>query len=129
MAGMFRFDLVSPERVLLSADAEQVVLSGSEGDFTVLAGHAPVVSMLLPGIVHATLADGKKSIYIKGGFAEVTPDSLSVLVESAFVTDEADPRRIDDELDAAEKALADANDDEARMHFDRALEALKTLKS
>lgn len=129
MAATFKFDLVSPEKVLLSAEAEQVVLSGTEGEFAVLPGHAPVVSTLLPGIVHATLPDAKKAIYIKGGFAEVTPTSLSVLVESAFVADEADPRQIDDELDAVEKALAEADDDEARIHFDRALKALKTIKS
>jgi F-type H+-transporting ATPase subunit epsilon len=115
--------------VLLSADAEEVVLTGSEGEFAVLPGHAPVVSTLLPGIVHATLPETKKAIYIKGGFAEVTPTSLSVLVESAFVTDEADPRHIDDELDAVEKAMAEEDDDEARVHLDRALRALKSLKS
>jgi F-type H+-transporting ATPase subunit epsilon len=129
VAGTFKFDLVSPEKVLLSADAEEVVLTGSEGEFAVLPGHAPVVSTLLPGIVHATLPETKKAIYIKGGFAEVTPTSLSVLVESAFVTDEADPRHIDDELDAVEKAMAEEDDDEARVHLDRALRALKSLKS
>ena len=128
MAGTFKFELVSPERVLLSGDAEQVVLSGSEGDFTVLPGHSPVIAQLLPGVIHAVLPDSKKAIYIKGGFAEVTPESLAVLVEHAFVTDEADVRQIDDELDAVEKALADADDDEARVHFNRALAALKSIK-
>jgi F-type H+-transporting ATPase subunit epsilon len=59
VAGTFKFDLVSPEKVLLSADAEEVVLTGSEGEFAVLPGHAPVVSTLLPGIVHATLPETK----------------------------------------------------------------------
>ena len=125
----FKFELVSPERVLLSGDAQEVILSGTEGDFTVLAGHAPVISTLMPGVIHATMPDSKKAIYIKGGFAEVTPTSLAVLVESAFITDEADPRHIDDELDAVQKALDEADDDEARAHLDRAIAALKALKS
>lgn len=129
MAGLFSFELVSPERVLLSGDAQQVILSGTEGDFTVLAGHAPTIATLMPGVVHATLPDAKKAIYIKGGFAEVTPTSLSVLVEHALVVDEADPRHIDDELDATEKALAESDDDEARIHFARALDALKALRA
>ncbi|MEM9028541.1 MAG: ATP synthase F1 subunit epsilon [Pseudomonadota bacterium] len=126
-AGTFKFELISPERVLFSGDAEEVAMSGTEGDFTVLAGHAPVVASLMPGVIHATLPDSKKSIYVKGGFAEVTPDSLSVLVEHAIVADEADPRRLEDEIAATEKALAEADDDEARLHLDRAIKALRAL--
>ncbi|MEO0672089.1 MAG: ATP synthase F1 subunit epsilon [Pseudomonadota bacterium] len=131
MAGTFKFELVSPERVLLSENAEQVVLSGTEGDFTVLAGHAPVIATLLPSVIHATLPDphGKKAIYIKGGFAEVTPDTLSVLVQHAFITDEADPRQIDDELAAVEAAMDAEQDDEARIHLSRALDNLKALQA
>ncbi|MGF1650422.1 MAG: ATP synthase F1 subunit epsilon [Hyphomicrobiaceae bacterium] len=128
MAGMFKFELVTPERVMLSADAVQVVLSGTEGDFTVLPGHAPVLAALMPSVIHVTLSDSRKAIYIKGGFAEVTPDSLSVLVEHALVADEADPRAVEAELSATEQALAKADDDDARLHLDRALQALKAIQ-
>lgn len=125
----FKFELISPERIMFSGNALEVVLSGTEGEFTVLAGHAPVISTLMPGVIHATMDHGKKAIYVNGGFAEVTPDTLSVLVESAIVADEADPRDIESELEATEKALAEANDDEARLHLDRALQALRVLAS
>lgn len=123
----FKFELISPERVLLTGDAIEVALSGTEGDFTVLAGHAPVVATLMPGVIHATMAEGKKAIFVKGGFAEVTPHTLSVLVEHALVSDEADPRQLEDELNATQKALDEANDDEARLHLDRAIQSLKAL--
>ncbi|MEL6292024.1 MAG: ATP synthase F1 subunit epsilon [Pseudomonadota bacterium] len=127
MAGTFQFELVSPERVLMSEMAERVTLSGTEGDFTVLPGHAPVVATLLPCVVHATLPSGNKAVYVRGGFAEVTPTSLSVLVESAFITDEADRDQVERELAAAEQALESADDDDARVHHNRALETLKSL--
>ena len=127
MAGTFKFELVSPERVLLSADAEQAILPGSEGIFTVLVGHAPVVSTLLPGVARITLADGIKRIFVRGGFAEVGPDSVTVLAERAFITDEVDPRQIEAELDAAQRSLDDGLDDDARRHITRAIDELRAL--
>ncbi|MEO1282279.1 MAG: F0F1 ATP synthase subunit epsilon [Pseudomonadota bacterium] len=129
MAGTFKFELVSPERILLSVEAEEVQIPGSEGDFTVLTGHAPVISTLKPGVIHATMADGKKAIFVRSGFADVTADAVTILAERAFVTDEVDPRQIDSELEAVEKALAEDHDDEALMHLNRAIEELKALQA
>jgi F-type H+-transporting ATPase subunit epsilon len=111
MAATFKFELVSPERVLLSADAEQAILPGADGWFTVMAGHAPVVS---------TLQDG---------FVEVGPDSATVLAERAFITDEIDPRQLDSELDAAQAAMKDGLDDNARMHIGKAIAELKAIQA
>lgn len=127
MAATFKFDLVSPERVLLSADAEQVVVPGVEGQFTVLAGHAPVVSAIMPGVIHVTLTNSKKAIFVKGGFAEVNSESVTVLAAHAFVIDEVDPRQLDSELAATEAALSAEKDDEALRHISRAIEELKAL--
>ena len=127
MAGTFKFELVSPERILLSVDAEQVELPGGDGDFTVLAGHAPVISTLRPGTIHAVSKEGKKAIFVKSGFAEVGPDKLVVLAEQAFVTDEVDVRHIEDELKATEAALAGAKDDEARRHLGMAIDQMKAI--
>ncbi|MGD9804475.1 MAG: ATP synthase F1 subunit epsilon [Hyphomicrobiaceae bacterium] len=129
MAGTFKFELVSPERILMSVDAEQAVIPGSEGEFTVLPGHAPVIAELLPGVIHVTLPAGKKAIYVKAGFVEVNPESATVLAGHAFVVDEADPRQLDNELAAAEDALKNAKDDEALRHISRAIEQLKVLQS
>ncbi len=127
MAGTFKFELVSPERVLLSTDAQEVILPGADGIFTVLAGHAPVITTLMPGVARITMAGGVKRIFVKGGFAEVGPDSVTVLAERAFITDEVDPRQIDAELDAAQKSLDGGLDDEAKMHITRAIEELRAL--
>lgn len=128
MAGTFKFELVSPERILISEPAEDVILPGSEGQFTVLAGHAPVVSTLLPGVIHVTLTASKKGIYIDGGFVEVNPESVTVLAEHAFITDEADPRMLETALKEAEEALKDTNDDDAMRHLSTAIEQLKGLQ-
>ncbi len=128
MAGTFKFELVSPERVLLSELAEQAVLPGAEGQFTVLAGHAPVVSTLLPGVIHVTLTASKKGLYINGGFAEVNPESVTVLAEHAFIVDEADQRTLDAALEKAEIAIKETNDDEALRHLSFAIEQLKGLR-
>ncbi len=127
MAGTFKFELVSPERVLLSAEAEQAILPGADGIFTVLQGHAPVITNLLPGVVRITLADGIKSIFVKGGFAEVSADSVTVLAERAFITDEVDPRQIEAELAAAQKSLDNGLDDDAKLHITRAIDELRAL--
>ena len=68
MAGTFKFELVSPERILMSVEAEQVIVPGAEGQFTVLEGHAPVVSTLLPGVIHVTTPSSKQAIFVRFGF-------------------------------------------------------------
>lgn len=127
MAGTFRFELVSPERVLLSADAEDAMVPGIEGDFTVFAGHAPVISSLRPGFLEVTTTAGKRRIFVKSGFAEVTADAVTVLAETAFDVAEADGARISGEVAAAEAELVAAKDDEARMLAQTALDRLRTI--
>lgn len=129
MAATFKFELVSPERILMSADAEQVIVPGAEGEFTVLPLHAPVISALRPGVIRAKLSDGKKRIYVRSGFADVTPEALTILAERAFIVDEIDPEMLEQELDAVQAALDSANDDDARMHLAIAIEELKALQA
>ena len=128
MAGMFKFELVSPERILLSDVAEEAVLPGGEGQFTVMAGHAPVVSTLLPGVITVKMTASTKGIYIDGGFVEVNPESVTVLAEQAFIVDEADHRNLEELLRKAESALGDEKDDEALRHLSSAIEQLKGLQ-
>ncbi len=130
MAETFKFELVSPERVLLSGDAEKVEVPGTDGDFTVLPGHAPFISTLRPGLIRVTLKDkGIDDIFVKSGFAEANPESLTVLTEHAFIAAEADPRMLDDELKAVEAALGNCeeDDDEAIAHMNLAIAELKAL--
>jgi F-type H+-transporting ATPase subunit epsilon len=127
MAANFKFELVSPERVLLSTEIQQAEVPGADGAFTVLSGHAPVISTLLPGVVRVTMTDGIKNVFVKGGFVEVTPTSLTVLAESAFIVDEVDPRQLEKELDAAQQDMKGADSDAARMRVGRAIDELKAL--
>jgi F-type H+-transporting ATPase subunit epsilon len=129
MAGTFKFELVTPERMLLSEDAAQVVVPGMEGEFTVLVGHAPVVSALRPGVVDATLSDSRKvRVFVKGGFAEVDAERLIVLAERALDLDTTDAAGISVELQAAEAELAAATTDTARLAAYSAVERLRALQ-
>ncbi len=129
MAGTFKFELVSPERVLLSVDAEQVVVPGSEGDFAVLAGHAPVISTLRPGVLDVTAAGGRRRLFVKSGFAEVDPERLTVLAQKAYDVDDMSPTVIADELKVAEAELASAADDQSRRMADTLVSELKRLSA
>ena len=128
MAGTFKFELVTPERMALSQDAAQVVVPGVEGDFTVLAGHAPVISALRPGIIDVTLPDASKTrIFVKGGFAEVDAGHLTVLAERALDVEAMDAATIAAELETAQADLAAATDDAGRLAAASAVERLQGL--
>jgi F-type H+-transporting ATPase subunit epsilon len=129
MAGTFKFELVSPERVLLSIDADQVVVPGSDGEFAVLAGHAPVIATLRPGVLDVTAGGSKRRLFVKSGFAEVDPSRLTVLAEKAYDVDEMSSSAIADELKAAEADLAAAKDDNARRMADTLVSELKRLST
>src|SRR5262245_11649304 len=129
MAGTFKFELVTPERMLLSEDADQVVVPGVEGEFTVLAGHAPVVSALRPGVVDARLGEaGTRRIFVKGGFAEVDAERLIILAERAIDIDVTDAAGVAAELQTAEAALATATTDAARLAASTAVDRLRALQ-
>jgi F-type H+-transporting ATPase subunit epsilon len=129
MAGTFKFELVTPERMLLSEDAAQVVVPGVEGEFTVLAGHAPVVSALRPGVVNATLSDSRTvRVFVKGGFAEVDAERLVVLAERALDLGASDAASIASELQSAEADLAAATSDAARLAANAAVDGLRALQ-
>jgi F-type H+-transporting ATPase subunit epsilon len=128
MAGTFRFELVTPERMALSEDVTQVVVPGLEGEFAVLPGHAPVVSALRPGVIDVTMPDARRTrIFVKGGFAEVDAEHVTVLAERAFEVEEMDAATIAAELETAEAELAAANDDTARLAAASAVERLRAL--
>jgi F-type H+-transporting ATPase subunit epsilon len=129
MADTFKFELVTPERMVMSQDAARVVIPGMEGRFTVLPGHAPVISALRPGVIELTLADGQTArIFVKGGFAEVDPADVTVLAERAWDVEHLDQSIIASELVTAEAELAAATSDTARLAAVSAVEQLKALQ-
>mgnify|MGYP002642109955 CR=1 FL=1 len=100
-----QFELVSPEKLLLSEEVEMVVVPGAEGDFGVLPGHAPMISTVRAGVIHVFEGGSVKSrIFVAGGFAEVTTSRCTVLAEEAVPLDEIDRAGV-------EKDLQNANDD------------------
>ena len=128
MAGTFKFELVSPERVLLSEDASEAIVPGMDGQFTVLAGHAPVISTLRPGTLVVRLATGERHVFVRGGIAEVEPDSLTILAQHLIDLDDEGRRvAIEAELRSAESTLASSKDDIERMAAEDTIGQLRAI--
>jgi len=101
----FHFDLVSPEKLLFSGEVEQVDVPGSEGDFGVLAGHAPLVSLLRPGILTVHAGGGSERIVVLGGFVEVSADGLTVLADVATSVEDVDQAMIATHIENLEERV------------------------
>jgi F-type H+-transporting ATPase subunit epsilon len=123
MADTVKFELVSPERLLISADVESVVVPGTEGDFGVLPGHARLISTVRPGVI-SVFENGKVTdrIVVEGGFAEVTGTGCTVLAEHAVPVSELDRDRALQAIQDAREDIEDAKDDEAVKEANKALE-------
>jgi F-type H+-transporting ATPase subunit epsilon len=128
MAATFNFELVTPERLVFSGEATQVVVPGSEGDFAVLAGHSPFISTLRPGILEVTLPQGAQRLLVKKGVAEADPTRLTVLAQTAVPVEELTGARLAGELQLAEAQASEAKDDHARMNAEALLDLLKRLQ-
>jgi len=128
MAATFNFELVTPERLIFSGEATQVVVPGAEGDFAVLAGHAPFISTLRPGILEVTLPQGAQRLLVKKGVAEADPTRLTVLAQTAVPVEELTGARLAGELQLAEVQASEAKDDHARMNAEALLDLLKRLQ-
>ena len=114
-ADKVEFELVSPERLLLSQQVDMVVVPGAEGDFGVLPRHAPLISTLRPGVIRVFEGrEVKERIFVAGGFAEVTPERCTVLAEEAQRVGDIDLGKLDQELKDLGEDLADAKSDEEK---------------
>lgn len=122
MADHIQFELVSPERLLVSQAVEMVVIPGAEGDFGVLPGHAPLISNVRPGMI-AVFEDNKvvERIFVAGGFAEVTPERCTVLAEAATIVDDIDRAEVEAQMRDAREDLAEAKDDGERSRLEQAI--------
>lgn len=123
MADTVKFELVSPERLLFSAEVESVVVPGTEGDFGVLPGHARLISTVRPGVI-SVFQDGKVTdrIFVEGGFAEVTGTGCTVLAERALPVAEIQRDQAQQAIQDAREDIEDAKDDESRKEALKALE-------
>jgi F-type H+-transporting ATPase subunit epsilon len=128
MAEKLHFELVSPEKLMFSQEADMVVVPGSEGDFGVLAQHASVVSTLRTGILEVMDADGGDvKILVVGGFAEVNPEGLTVLAEEATVLADVDRALMEAELKDLEEDIRDAKSDAERDAATKAADRIKGI--
>lgn len=126
----FAFELVSPERIVFSGEVDQVVVPGTEGDFTVLAAHAPMMSSLRTAVMTIDTA-GKPTqrMFIRGGFADVSPNGLTVLAEQAIPVEEVTPDTLHAEAALAEAEFEKATTDEARRAAAERLSQIVELRA
>ncbi len=120
------FDLVAPDKLLFSGEVDQVDVPGSEGDFGVLAGHAPLVAMLKPGILVVYEAGQKKRIVVTGGFAEVNPQGLTILADVATPIEAVDRAALAAQIQEMEARVKEM---EQGSLLDRAIEQLDHFKA
>jgi F-type H+-transporting ATPase subunit epsilon len=122
----FHFDLVAPDKLLFSGEVDQVDLPGIEGDFGVLAEHAPMVVLLRPGIISVIVGGQAERIVIFGGFAEISPQGLTVLADNASSIQDLDPAVLAQRVAEVEDKIKKL---EAGSWLDREVERLDHLKT
>jgi F-type H+-transporting ATPase subunit epsilon len=127
MAETLQFDLVSPERRLVSVEASQVQIPGIAGDFTALPNHAPFLTTLRPGIVRVHAGGSVDEYIVLGGFAEISPGSASVLAERAVPRGEATAELLTEFEGEAERALGEVPDD-TRQVAEQRLRDVRVLR-
>lgn len=108
MADTMQFDLVSPERRLVSGKATSVQIPGADGQMTAMPDHAPTITTLRPGVLRVELTDGARQFAVTGGFAEITPSGVSVLAEQAYPVGAGNRAEIEAQLAQAREAAAKA---------------------
>ena len=123
------FRLVMPEREILATEADMVVVPGSEGDFGVLHGHAPLISTVRPGVLEVYQgAKAEQRFLVAGGFAEVTPERCTVLAEEAVPFEQVTPDQLAERERAAEVTLSDASTDAEKAAAQKDLAVARDLR-
>ena len=129
MADSFNFELVSPERLLVSADVTAVVIPGTDGEMTVMAHHAPVMTTVKAGVVKLTKADGADDKFVVfGGFADILPTGCTLLAESAIHMDDLNEASLNERIEAAKADLANAEHHEHRSALEDFIFQLSELR-
>lgn len=122
----FPFELVSPERLIYSGAVTEVIVPGAEGEFGILAGHAPFVSTLKPGVLTIKGDGAAKKLFVRGGFAEANPQGLTVLAETAVPLAELRADNLAQMIRDAQEDVEDARDEATRASRQQFLEQLKS---
>jgi len=129
-ADKIAFELVSPERLLVSEPVDMVVVPGAEGDFGVLPRHAPLISTLRPGVIRVFAGrEVKERIFVAGGFAEVTAERCTVLAEEAVPVGDIDAGKLEQELKDLGEDLADAKTDEEKAAIAKRIKVREAMRA
>ncbi len=129
MAETFHFELVSPERQLVSTDLAEVIIPAQEGDLAALPNHALLIAQIRPGILTTKAPSGEeKQYFLRGGFADVGPGETVVIAEYAVPLENFSAAMLTDEIAQAQQALDDAHDDDSRFAAHDRLERLQSLQ-
>lgn len=123
----YLFELVSPERLVFSGAVTEVIVPGAEGEFGVLAGHAPFIGMLKPGILTIKADGAARRYFVRGGFAEVNPAGLTILAEEAKPLEELDLGALAQQIQDAREDMNDATGDDAKQRASRHLADLQQV--
>lgn len=129
MTDKLNFALVSPERELFQGEVDHVVVPGSEGEFGVSPNHAPVMSAIKSGALRIMNDGDERRIFVNGGFADVTPEGLTVLAEDAVDLADIDPAQLEQDLKNAAEDVRDASGDAQREAAQRKLARLEGMKA
>lgn len=129
MADTLHFSLVSPERELFSGDVKQVDAPGVEGEFGVLPKHAPFMTVLKPGVVRIHEDNGVTPVFVRGGFADVTPAGLTILAEEAVRIADVDAANLDAEIAKVRSDASDPGDETRRKRAAERLAYLEALRA
>ena len=125
----FKFELVSPERILFSGDVVSVIVPSVEGEMTVLAGHAPLVATLKAGIVFVqTTESNGKEFFVNGGLVEVNQATTTILAEQGRFIEDVDTAVLDAEILTAETRLAGSHNDDEKKRLHDTLVQLREFK-
>lgn len=128
MADKLMFALVSPEREVFHGEVDHVVVPGTEGEFGVSPHHAPVMSVIKPGALRVFNDGAERRIFVDGGFADVTPEGLTVLAEDAVDLSGVDAASLDQQLKDAQDDMRDAAGDVARAVAQHKVERLEIMR-
>ncbi|MEM8812719.1 MAG: F0F1 ATP synthase subunit epsilon [Pseudomonadota bacterium] len=129
MAETFQFDLVAPSQLLLSEAVEEVVVPGSDGDFGILAGHAPFLATMRPGFISVKRQGAEERYFVRGGFADTTTEGLTILAEEAVAEGDLTAEFVDKAIKEAEASVEKARDEAATSAAQLRLSQLQAVRS
>ena len=129
MAEQFQFDLVVPENLLVSKQVDSVVVPGSEGEFQTLESHAPLMSTVRPGVLSVQIGNEQEQYFVRGGFADVEQNGLTILAEMAVRVEDLKADEISQQIKNAEEDVKDAKDESARRKAETLLSQLQEIQA